>query len=513
MGSERRRSASITAKMIASSTVLVLVLVGVFGIVSAINLGRLFDVEEARLRDGAALELSARGAAEARALARQAQAALGDGDVEGLQALLTRMRADEPDLAWAAITDREGTVLAHSDAANNGRPLPPGPPRALALASVPGAAVLQGERERVFAQPLGDGEAQKGVALVALRPRVAPPSIVELRADKESMLVAVWVRTGLFGLFFAVAAAAVAIFQGGRIARPLRMLAWRADQVARGDLETRVTIGSSDEIGALGENFNFMAERLAAAEVETAARSARQREHEIACGLQRRGAEGLIDRGFVRVAGVIEPAEPSGGDFWSVEDLSDGRVLLLVGDVTGHGVDAAVAGVVARTVSRTLRVTDPQRVTPATLLEVINRVVVGQEPRAVLAAFAAVFDRAARSVTCANAGLSFPYLRRGAEARALVVRGNRLGDVADSRYADETQPLESGDQICWYSDGLLERENGHGEELGERRLRAAIAAGPGDAAALCEALRAQAARFAGDRPRKDDVLVVVAQIV
>jgi HAMP domain-containing protein len=514
MSKERRRGASITAKMIASSSVLVLLVVGLFGIVSVVNTGRFFDVEEARLQKSAFSERVARGVAEARALARQSASALAEGDYEALQARLPEWPSDDAEIALAAVTDREGTVLAHSDRALNGQPLPSGPSRALALAAQAGQVELPGEHARLFAQPIIAAGAHKGTAFVALRTPATDEQIALLRADKESTLQAMWVRTGLIGLFFLFAAAAVAIFQGVRISRPVRMLAWRADQIARGDLETRVKISSGDELGVLGENFNFMSDRLVVAERETAARAAHRCEHYIAGELQRRGAgDALVDRGFVRVAGRLQPAEPSGGDFWAVQELSDGRVLVLVGDVTGHGIPAAVTGVVARAVAQTLQVSDAQGLKPSVLLWTVNQVLAAQTPRPVMAAFVALFDRSSRTIVYANAGLAFPYLRRGDGApQVLVARANRLGDVADSRYIDQSQPFESGDQLCWSSDGLLERENEHGEDFGDKRLRAAIASGPRDAVALCDHITAEVQRYAGDRARADDVLFVVAQL-
>ena len=93
-------------------------------------------------------------------------------------------------------------------------------------------------------------------------------------------------RTALVGLFFVLVGTALAIFQGLRISRPIKMLAWRADQIARGDLETRVEISSGDEIGMLGENFNYMADRLLILMRETAEKATLEKELEVARTIQ-----------------------------------------------------------------------------------------------------------------------------------------------------------------------------------------------------------------------------------
>jgi energy-coupling factor transport system substrate-specific component len=196
-----------------------------------------------------------------------------------------------------------------------------------------------------------------------------------------------------------------------------------------------------------------------------------------------------------------------------VRPLAEGQVLLLVGDATGRGLEAALQSLVTRVVVEALRCGDPRAVTPSQLLATLNQVALGVQPRALASACAAVFDRAAQTITCAGAGLPFPQLRRaGQPAQAIVVRGNRLGDLADSRYAERVQPYQPGDLLCWASDGLIERENEHAEEFGERRLRAAIDAGPDGAAALRDHVLEQVEAFARGRPRKDDVLFVVAQL-
>ena len=56
----------------------------------------------------------------------------------------------------------------------------------------------------------------------------------------------------------------------------------------------------------------------------------------------------------------------------------------------------------------------------------------------------------------------------------LMARGNRLGDLEESRYDEKTQPRMKGDVLVWYTDGIVECENDRGEEYGEKHFRAAI---------------------------------------
>ena len=78
----------------------------------------------------------------------------------------------------------------------------------------------------------------------------------------------------------------LAIFQGLSISKPLKQLAWKADQIARGDLDARVEVNSGDEIGLLGENFNFMADQIAILLQQTAEKAKIEQELEVAKAIQ-----------------------------------------------------------------------------------------------------------------------------------------------------------------------------------------------------------------------------------
>ena len=95
----------------------------------------------------------------------------------------------------------------------------------------------------------------------------------------------------------------------------------------------------------------------------------------------------------------------------------------------------------------------------------------------------------------------------------LMSRGNRLGDVPESTFTENTQQLRSGDKIVFFTDGLIECENPNNEEYGEKRLRQAIGqTGDLQPAAMRDALMAQAAQFYADKPRKDDITLLITQI-
>jgi serine phosphatase RsbU (regulator of sigma subunit) len=520
---EKRRGASISVKMIATSTLLILIIVALFGILNVVNTGRVFD-EQARLqRDTILAGLQKRGSVQTRDLVQASRSALLQNDFTTLASFVPDIAAGDPEVAYVYVTDKEGVILAHSDKNLNGKPLadPTGKEMLQAKDAVSKEAQTAAGRQFVFARPVVQDGTRQGTVVLAYSLSLLDSTLKKLETDKEAAFQAAWVRTALVGLFFVLVGTALAIFQGLRISRPIKMLAWRADQIARGDLETRVEISSGDEIGMLGENFNYMADRLLILMRETAEKATLEKELEVARTIQETlvPPPDPVDRPFVRIAGYFLPASQCGGDWWTVHDMPDGRILVVIGDVTGHGVPSAMITAAAKAACDVVRSTDGDRLTVTHLLEVMNRAIYESAKRKfVMTCFASIIDPRRHSITYANAGHNFPYVFRpnapdGQDFQVLMSRGNRLGDLEESTYQEKTHPLTPGDVLVWYTDGIVECENDRGEEYGEKRFRAAIRrAADQDPVAMRESVVSAAGQFFGERPRKDDITMVFARI-
>lgn len=322
--------------------------------------------------------------------------------------------------------------------------------------------------------------------------------------------------TGAVGVLFILIGTLLAIFQGLSISRPIKQLAKRADQISRGDLAARVEVKSSDEIGVLGENFNYMADQIVVLLQQTAEKARIEQELEVARTIQETlvpSAE-LVDKGTLRFCGYFQPASQTGGDWWSWHDLTGGKVLLVIGDVTGHGVPSAMITAAAKAACDVARAVHNDDVTVSRLLEIMNYAIFESAKRKfVMTCFVSIIDTRRRTITYANAGHNFPYLLRGNEFATMMIRGNRLGDVRESQYEAKTIDLTPGDVLIWYTDGIVECENRAGEEWGEKRFRAAAKrAGSLDAAQMRDSIVAEALDFYTDVPRKDDITMVVGRI-
>jgi serine phosphatase RsbU (regulator of sigma subunit) len=200
--------------------------------------------------------------------------------------------------------------------------------------------------------------------------------------------------------------------------------------------------------------------------------------------------------------------------------MPDGRILVVIGDVTGHGVPSAMITAAAKAACDVARYVYRDDVTVSGLLEIMNHAIFeSAQRRFVMTCFASIFDPQRRTITYANAGHNFPYLfRAGAgdgrgEFGSLMIRGNRLGDDRSSRYEAKTTELMPGDVLIWYTDGIVECENPAGEEYGEKRFRASVrraaALETGD---MRDAIVGEAMAYFGEAPRKDDITMIVGRI-
>jgi len=200
-----------------------------------------------------------------------------------------------------------------------------------------------------------------------------------------------------------------------------------------------------------------------------------------------------------------------GGDWYDTLLLPDNQVLLVVGDVAGHGIDAVTGMVAARNSLRGLAITGAG---PAGLLRMLNGVMCHLTSGVVGTVVCGVYQPETRQLRWARAGHLPPVLVRGGAARALPLpSGVLLGMDPDAVYEEATQPLEPGDAVLLFTDGLIERRSESIEEvLGE--FVAAVAAsdqaaapdgGEPAAAAQADRVLASAVSDTGD----DACLVVV----
>ena len=173
----------------------------------------------------------------------------------------------------------------------------------------------------------------------------------------------------------------------------------------------------------------------------------------------------------VSLAGYCESARQVGGDFYDVIKLSDTSVLLMISDVMGKGIPAAMFAVILRCLVRALRTQAPR---PARLLAQVNQLLFDElsEVEMFITAQLAFVDLASRRMVVASAG-HCPLLittAGGTGYRVISPEGMPLGVLVDAEYKEETVPLERDARVLLYTDGITDAENANGEVIGQELL-------------------------------------------
>jgi serine phosphatase RsbU (regulator of sigma subunit) len=208
------------------------------------------------------------------------------------------------------------------------------------------------------------------------------------------------------------------------------------------------------------------------------------------------------------VAAYYRPAREVGGDFYDFLELEDGRLGLVVGDATGHGVPAAL--MMANTQSVLRAVAQRGGTEPGRILAEVNEVLRSYIPPSMfVTCFYAILDPKSGTLRYANAGHDLPYLWHGCDCEELRARGMPLGLMPGMIYEEKEMVLDTGEGVLFYSDGLVEAHNPEGEMFGFPRLRALIAQHGEEERALREFLMKELHSFTGEEWEQEDDITLV----
>jgi sigma-B regulation protein RsbU (phosphoserine phosphatase) len=209
---------------------------------------------------------------------------------------------------------------------------------------------------------------------------------------------------------------------------------------------------------------------------------------------------------------AMEPAQEVGGDLYEVLRAGEDRVVVVVGDVSGKGIPAALFMAVTTTLVRVIA-REVER--PEEILARVNDALAAQNPQTMfVTVFCAVFQPRAGKVVCASAGHPSPvFLRPGAAPRLpFQSTGLVAGIMPGTEITSESLDLQAGDTLVFYTDGVTEAFDAAGNQFGEPRLLEHLATAAGRSAADTVASTLGAVRgHAGDHPQSDDITVVAVR--
>lgn len=335
------------------------------------------------------------------------------------------------------------------------------------------------------------------------------PADVDL-AERGLLRVIVWST-----VLVVLVGAGVAMFVASTVARPISDLVSDIHQISKGMLNHRARTGQGGEVDQLSTAINRMAKNLSEARETELALSIRERERAVAGEVR----EALISEVAPQLAGydigvLHEVSQELGGDFQDALALGDGRLGLLVCDVSGKGVPAALIGGMARAYLRSELARGGD---VAEALRAANREIARDMRKGMfVTAIYVLVDPARHTVTVACAGHKLPLLRvakSDGKLRAIQPEGLALGfdkgPVFDRRLEVQAFPFEPGDRLVLINTGTVAVQDGKAAEIGEKPLFAAIQRFAGQSSAeFLERLRSVLAAHAGGNPFPRDVSIV-----
>lgn len=276
-------------------------------------------------------------------------------------------------------------------------------------------------------------------------------------------------NAGLGLLFIAVALVGI-VPLSTRLTRNFSTLSEAVSRIAHGDYAARVPVKSNDEAGHLARAFNQMAEDVERHKHTAVEQERIRRELELGRQIQNEMLpHAPLNLGLTQVQGISVPAREVGGDFFNYFVLDDGQIALLMGDVSGKGVGAAL---LMANIQASLKIRLGLGQGLSAVADALDRDIEMNSPGPVYATlFMALLDPATRRLRYVNAGHNPQYaLRHGGGLERMPATGLPVGLLAGRGYGEQFVQLEANDRLFLYTDGCVEQENEQGEMFGMERL-------------------------------------------
>lgn len=332
-------------------------------------------------------------------------------------------------------------------------------------------------------------------------------------------------------ILLALGFAFLCLFIGKRsailVTRPLNELRLHAERLGQGDFETRIEVLGEDEISVVKAAFNSMTGKIVQLIEDTKSHASIQQELELAEKIQQM----LIPESFLKkegyqIASHLQSANHCGGDWWGCLELErpgqSPLILVMIGDVTGHGTASALVTATVRgglsILENWLRaglILDPREIN-----RYFNTVVFQAAKGSIgMTFFTAVIDLDKSEMYCSNAGHNLPYIltpdATGAnqEIKSIGKASVPLGYAGDTVYEDiDTHPWPTGSRLFLYTDGLIECLKDGVNLYDRKQLRKAIKAhGKLSANKLLSQILSERDDRINGLPPDDDVTVVVLE--
>lgn len=497
----------------------VLLLASIVALLAATSwLGTQNDFDETARRYTQQLSEQAReiGQTLSHTLSLTGASSLRDNNYAFLGEVVASIVKDNHNVLRVQIFDAEKVVVADSDPATK---LGSQSERKGGRRSIPGT--YKGQPMLEFQEPIDYGS-HVGQGMVVVSYSLAPlqRELDQLKQQEDTTLRRNTLQTAGLGLGFIVIAAVIAAVQSRRVTRPLNALTSKVMELAQGDLQARVGPSGSGgrEVQTLGVVFNHMADRISWLLADVRNKAVLEQQVELARKVQETllPTKDPLQVGALRIAGTCVTADACGGDWWLRAALDNRRVVVGIGDVTGHGLSTALVATSATSgFAAAVMMREASQIDAPMLITALNQILfhLGRGEYQMSSALAVMdVERGEIDYAAGAHPSACVYNRRDGKLASLPARGALLGAAPTSQYASRKAQLRPGDVIVWYTDGLTECRDAQQKLYGFQRLCQVVQQhGHLPAEQLRDAIVNDAREYSKGAAQQDDITVVIAE--
>ncbi len=308
---------------------------------------------------------------------------------------------------------------------------------------------------------------------------VITDSAEETRAHINNDLIGVSIQFFIVFVICLVLVYIIGVRMAKDVVKPLEKLKSEAARIGSGDFSIKIHVESNDEIGQLAGSFNKMAGDLQQYVKELAHTTAEKQKIQSELTIAKQIQSSMLPRIFPAfpdrkdfdIYALMDPAKEIGGDFYDFFFVDNNNLALVMSDVSGKGISAALIMVIAKTLIKNQMQAGSS---PAEAFEIVNnQLFENNDAGMFVTSFAGVINLRTGKFTYANAGHNPPLIYKDETDKYEWLkkpRGFVLGGMKNMKYTDSVLSIAKGDLLYLYTDGVTEAMNPANELFSEERL-------------------------------------------
>ena len=281
-------------------------------------------------------------------------------------------------------------------------------------------------------------------------------------------------------------------------------------RITSGDLNEIVNVRESSEFASLSDDINQTVDTLKG--YISAAEKRIEQELSFARAIQ----DAALPKNFVfprhdfEIYAIMDPAREVGGDFYDFFFVDQHRIALVIADVSGKGIPAALFMMRAKTAIRGLA--ESGRKPSEILFRANNILCEGNDTEMFVTVWMGIIDLKTGLMTCVNGGHEYPVIKHAGSGYELIrdKHGLALAAMKNMKYTEYELRMNPGDRLFVYTDGVPEAIDSNTQQYGtERMIRALDRVGDGSLQETLETVQEDLAGFVGDADQFDDLTMLV----